>query len=96
MAEIYHEFPINASPSRVFDAISTADGLDSWWTKTSEGTPVEGSEYKLGFGPEYDWRAVVSNCTRDSEFELTFNKADAIGRTPALVSDSLPTTERPL
>jgi len=77
MAEIYHEFPINASPSRVFDAISTADGLDSWRTKTCEGTPVQGSEYRLGFGPENDCRAVVSNCTRDSEFELTFNKADA-------------------
>jgi uncharacterized protein YndB with AHSA1/START domain len=77
MADIYHVFPINAFPKQVFDAISTANGLDSWWTKTCEGTPLPGAEYKLGFGPEYDWRAVVSNCIRDSEFELTFNKADA-------------------
>ena len=77
MADIYHVFPINASPKQVFDAISTANGLDSWWTKTCQGTPVPGAEYKLGFGPEHDWRAVVSNCIRDSEFELTFNKADA-------------------
>ena len=77
MADIYHVFPINASAKEVFDAISTATGLDSWWTKTCEGTPVQGTEYKLGFGPEYDWRAVVSHCIPDSEFELTFNKADA-------------------
>ena len=77
MADIYHVFPINASAKQVFDAISTATGLDSWWTKTCEGTPVQGAEYKLGFGPGYDWRAVVSHCIPDSEFELTLNKADA-------------------
>lgn len=31
---------------------------------------MEGAEYELSFGPGYDWRAVVSSCIPDVEFEL--------------------------
>jgi uncharacterized protein YndB with AHSA1/START domain len=61
MADIIHHFPIKATPRKVFQAISTPAGLDAWWTKRSAGKPVEGAEYELWFGPEYDWRAVVSS-----------------------------------
>jgi len=60
MADIVHYFPIKASAAQVFQAISTPRGLSTWWTKSSAGEPVEGAEYELGFGPEYEWRAVVS------------------------------------
>ncbi|MEK6300855.1 MAG: SRPBCC domain-containing protein [Acidobacteriota bacterium] len=75
MADISHDFPINASPNKVFQAISTPAGLDTWWTKRSHGEPTEGSEYELWFGPEYDWRAVVSRCVPDTEFELELTSA---------------------
>jgi hypothetical protein len=39
------------------------------------GKPVEGAEYELWFGPAYDWRAVVSRCVPDREFELEMIKA---------------------
>ena len=77
MPDIFHDFPINASPQKVFDAVSTAAGLSSWWTKSCEGNPAAGAEYKLGFGPEYDWRAVVTYFIPGSEFELRLTKADA-------------------
>ncbi len=70
MADIFHDFPINASRQKVFQAIATPAGLDSWWTKRAAGEPVEGAEYELWFGPDYDWRAVVSRCVPDSEFEF--------------------------
>ena len=63
MADILHNFPIKASPRRVFEAISTPQGLDSWWTKDSEAAPAKNAEYKLGFGPGYDWLAYVSEWT---------------------------------
>jgi len=75
MPDILHHFPIRASRERVFQAISTPRGLDSWWTKTSAGEPVEGSEYQLGFGPGYDWRAKVTRSVPDSEFELQLTSA---------------------
>ncbi len=36
---------------------------------------MEGAEYGLWFGPEHDWRAVVSRCVPDSEFELEMTRA---------------------
>ena len=51
-------FPIAAPASRVFAAISTPAGLDQWWTLTSSGSPIEGSDYTLDFGPEYQRRTL--------------------------------------
>lgn len=76
MRDIYQDFPIRAAVDRVFSAISTPDGLDAWWTKRSSGEALEGAEYALGFGPDYDWRAQVTRCVRNSEFELTMTRAD--------------------
>jgi uncharacterized protein YndB with AHSA1/START domain len=76
VADILHDFPIKAPPDRVFRAVSTPEGLNTWWTKRSAGTPREGSVYELGFGPGYDWRARVIRCVPDSDFELEMVHAD--------------------
>lgn len=70
MADIFHHFPINAPAQRVFEVVSTPAGLDTWWTKSSSGQPEKNREYELCFGSTYDWRAVVSRCVPDKEFEL--------------------------
>jgi len=76
MTDVLHDFPIRAPRRRVFDAVSTPEGLDTWWTKSSAGSPEQGAEYELGFGPGYDWRAVVTRCVPDAEFELRLVRAD--------------------
>lgn len=76
MVEILHELPIKAPPAGVFEAVSRPQGLDRWWTQRCEGTPVEGAEYRLWFGPDHDWRARVSRCLPDAEFELEILDAD--------------------
>ncbi|HSR51053.1 MAG TPA: SRPBCC domain-containing protein [Acidobacteriota bacterium] len=75
MPDIYHDFLIQAPPSKVFQSISTPAGLDRWWTQDSQGSPEKGSEYKLDFGPEYRWRAEVSQCVADKRFELHLTDA---------------------
>ena len=77
MPDITQDFPIAAVPDRVFGAISTAAGLDAWWTKRSAGHPRMGSIYDLGFGPGYDWRARVTRCEPGAAFELEMVSADA-------------------
>ena len=77
MANIVQCFPISASLSRVFEAISTPAGLDAWWTKRSAGEPRQGAEYKLYFSDDNDWRAVVSRCVPQTEFELQLTNAHA-------------------
>src|SRR5262245_16697972 len=76
MPDIFQHFPIKASAKKVFDAVSTPGGLDSWWTLSSSGGPEENSQYKLGFGPGYDWLAKVSRSIDASEFELHLIEAD--------------------
>lgn len=77
MPDIVHNVPIKGSLDQVFRAISTPAGLDSWWSLHSAGEPAPGAEYKLGFGPEYDWLAVLSRYVPDTEFELELTRADS-------------------
>ena len=56
MPDILYSFPIAAAAERVYAAVSTAEGLDAWWTLAAG---VDGGSYALGFGPEYEWRAEV-------------------------------------
>ncbi len=76
MADIYHQFPIKATADQVFEAVSTPSGLDAWWTLRSSGQPEKGAAYELWFGPDFDWRAVVSRCVPGKEFELEITSAD--------------------
>jgi uncharacterized protein YndB with AHSA1/START domain len=76
MPDIFHNLPIKGSAQRVFEAISTPRGLNSWWTNNCSAIPSKGAEYELGFGPGYDWRATASQWLPDSAFELRFTDAD--------------------
>ena len=60
MPDIIHEFFVNASPGRVFEMFSTAEGMNRWWTKEASGEPKLNAEFRLYFGPGYDWRARVT------------------------------------
>ncbi len=77
MPDIFQDFPIKSSVEKIFDAVSTPAGLDAWWTKISSGTPAVGQEYKLGFGPQYDWLAVVTKCVAGRDFEIRMTRSDA-------------------
>lgn len=48
--------------------------MNSWWTKTCSGSAVAGAEFKLGFGPDFQWIAQVLKIDSTS-FELTFTRA---------------------
>ncbi len=76
MADIVHCFAICSPARKVFAAVSTPAGLDNWWTKRCVGRPVEGAEYELGFGPQYDWRALVRTYAPDVKFALEMTDAD--------------------
>ncbi len=76
MPDILHDLPIKASTDRVFQMMSTPQGLNQWWTKRSSGNPAVGAEYELWFAPGYDWRAVVTRCDSDAEFEFEMTRAD--------------------
>jgi uncharacterized protein YndB with AHSA1/START domain len=90
--DILHQFPVRAPASRVFGEITTPAGLDRWWTARSAGMPLRGSSYQLWFGPEYDWRARVTQCLPDRAFELELTTAtpDWIGTRVGFLLDGGP------
>jgi uncharacterized protein YndB with AHSA1/START domain len=73
---IVHELVVRAPREQVFRAMVTPDGLAQWWTKASDGKPQLGAEYRLFFGPDFDWRGTVTRYEPDSVFELAITKAD--------------------
>lgn len=75
VADIVMEFPIKASGERVFQAVSTPQGLDAWWTKRSAGEPTLGGVYDLDFGPGHVWKARVTKCVAAREFELQLGES---------------------
>lgn len=75
MPDILHRLPIRAPASRVFEAITSPPCLDKWWTESSDGQASPGSTYQLRFGPGYDWRATVTKCEPNREFEWTLTAA---------------------
>lgn len=71
------QFSIKAGAVRVFEAVTTPQGLDTWWTKQSKGEAKLGSPYLLHFGPGYNWRARVTKCVQARAFELTMGESHA-------------------
>lgn len=91
MHDILQDLPIRAPATQVYDALATPAGLDAWWTLACRGEPIVGAMYELGFGPEYQWRAVVRAAERARRFALELVVADS-DWTGTLVSFTL--TER--
>ena len=57
MNAISREIQIEATPERVFEALSQQEGLSAWWTKDATAEPVVGTVAEFGF---YDRAIVVS------------------------------------
>ena len=76
MYDILFQFQIRAKPLAVFDAFTSPQGLNSWWTAQSSGIPEVGAIYQFYFGPAYDWRAKVVHVVR--VYELTWQVIQAM------------------
>jgi uncharacterized protein YndB with AHSA1/START domain len=76
MADIFHNFPIETTADKIFEAVSHSEGLNEWWTKGADVNPITGGLYTLDFGPGYVWKAVVSEYLEGKVFELKMTEAD--------------------
>ena len=59
MTHYQHSTSIAASPSAVYAALTTLDGLQSWWTQDSDGSSAVGGTIHLRFGA----------CSKDMQVE---------------------------
>ena len=61
MVVLHHQVPIEASPAKVYAAISTSEGNRGWWTADSKVDQKTGGKAAFGF----DKREMVFNMTVD-------------------------------
>ena len=76
MNTIYHDVYIKSGPSSVYEAITSSDGLNSWWTLRSTGFPFVGETYNFYFTPEYDWYGEVVKSDKGRSFYVKMTQAD--------------------
>ena len=50
MYDIHHRIGIDVPQGRVHHALTTIDGLASWWTTDTQGDPTEGGKLTFTFG----------------------------------------------
>ena len=55
MPEILHKLLIKKSPDEVYEAITTQEGLASWWTRDCVAVPEEGSVAEFYFDKRTDF-----------------------------------------
>jgi uncharacterized protein YndB with AHSA1/START domain len=56
-APLMHSVTIDAKPEEIYRAISTGEGLASFWTRDSQAEPKVGSIARFGFGgPELEMK----------------------------------------
>lgn len=79
MPDILQDFPIAVPAGRVYEAVSSPAGLNQWWTMSASGTPQLGNHCDLGFGPGFDWRAVVTKAEPARAFELLLRRYPEAG-----------------
>ena len=74
---MFHSIKITTTKKKLFEAISTPAGLNSWWTAAASGEPAVGAIFQLHFEPDYDWAAVVTQYEENSHIEFTIGQSDA-------------------
>ena len=77
MNDILQDLPVRAPLARVFEMVSTPQGLNQWWTETCAGEIARGRVLELGFGPEYQWLATVTQYVEPVAVEFAMTRADA-------------------
>lgn len=76
MPSIHHLFTIQAKAEVIFDAITTSQGLNSWWTTEASGQPTLGNEYRFYFSRDHDWRAEVVEVHAPTQISWQMRQAD--------------------
>jgi len=53
MKSIYHRVVIEAPVEKVYEALTTQEGLSGWWTPETKAKSEVGSTSRFAFGPDY-------------------------------------------
>jgi uncharacterized protein YndB with AHSA1/START domain len=84
MVDILHRVGVEgAGVEKVYDALTTVDGLASWWTADTQGSPAVGSVLEFRFPPigGFDMEVVESVPPKRVSWRVVDGPAEWIGTT---------------
>ncbi|MFJ3966423.1 SRPBCC domain-containing protein [Streptomyces sp. NPDC090036] len=81
MVDILHRVGITASPEKVYEALTTVDGLAAWWTTDTSGTGDGVLEFRFGDVGGFDMKVLDLQPDARVRWEVTDGPAEWIGTT---------------
>jgi uncharacterized protein YndB with AHSA1/START domain len=81
MVDIVHRIGTTTTPDRVYDALTTTDGLAGWWTTDTTGDATPGGTIAFRFGASggFDMKVLDQRANQRVEWEVTDGPAEWIG-----------------
>jgi uncharacterized protein YndB with AHSA1/START domain len=81
MVDILHRIGVEASsPEKVYDALTTLDGLSGWWAQDTSGETGTGGVIKFRFGPGgFDMKVAELDPGRLVRWEVVEGPAEWVG-----------------
>ncbi len=76
MPDILHRVGIKSTPKKVFEALSTIDGLSHWWVVDTKGNAKQGGIINFGFA---DMRVVELKPNKLVKWECVSGPKDWVG-----------------
>jgi uncharacterized protein YndB with AHSA1/START domain len=71
MENISQGFFIKSTREKIFEAISTPEGFDNWWTLKCSGTAQLEDEFNFYFSEIYNWKARITKLVPNESIEFT-------------------------
>lgn len=81
MADILHRIGVEGSaPDKVYDALTTLDGLSGWWAENTSGDTGLGGVIEFRFGPGgFDMKVAEADPGRRVRWDVVGGPAEWIG-----------------
>jgi uncharacterized protein YndB with AHSA1/START domain len=81
MVDILHQVGINAAPGKVYEALTTRDGLAGWWTSETTGDADGVIIFRFGELGGFDMKVLDLQPARRVLWEVVDGPAEWIGTT---------------
>jgi uncharacterized protein YndB with AHSA1/START domain len=81
MVDIQHRVGATAAPAKVYEALTTRDGLAAWWTTDTKGDGAVGNtlEFRFGEAGGFDMKVVDQRPDKRVEWVVTEGPEEWIG-----------------
>ena len=81
MADIRHRIGATVTPDKVYDALTTLDGLAAWWTTDTKGDTTPGGTIQFRFGEAggFDMKVLDQRPNERVRWEVTDGPEEWIG-----------------